>query len=401
MSLYDKTETFLPASETPELEFWAAEALFAQAPEFRSRVRDAVAFLEEIGPRARDALAPEIRRLPIDAPARMLRTAAVDSSHKTLATAGMCVVFCAAFRTSASNSEDQRFAHAQVDPGFEVEPVARLMRCHMEAELLSFERQGEDQITVLDNSFLSLPAAASQAWALLDRCEPGSLTSEALHQWCSQHLGDHGSLATMLRNARVIAVPKVGLAQSLVAELYDRMGLDERTRGRSAALAQHDRLLLRFALEPGEYLAPRPLVEPGGSTDRRWRRFFGDFPGRFEVQRHFDVAADDPENGIDVVYVRPRRAIGAAEGPVMRVELHRLVARNDTALHHVLLTLEDALDGEHPEPVPQLLADHFAKGAVSHTPASLSEAVYGELLADRDEPQFIDLVTALFAHQRS
>jgi hypothetical protein len=401
MSLYDESQIHSRAVATPELEFRAAEALFAQAPPFRSRVRQTVAFLEDIGPRARRALEPEIRRLPTERPAQTLRTAAVDSSHKTLATAGMCVVFCAAFRTSASNSEDHRFSHAQVDPGLEVEPVARLMRCHMEAELLSYEHQGEDQITILDNSFLTLPAAASQAWALLDRCEPGSLTAETLHSWCDAHLGEQGSLATMLRNARVIALPKVGAAQSLIAELYDRMGLDERARSDPAALAQHDRLLLRFALVPGEYLAPRPLVEPGGASHRRWRRFFGDFPGRFEVQRHFDADADDPEHGIDVVYVRPRRAVGAADGPVMRVELHRPVARNHEALHQVLLTLEDALDGEHPEPVPQLLADHYAKGAVSHAPAALSEAVYGELLADRDDPQFIDLVTALFAEQRS
>jgi hypothetical protein len=310
-------------------------------------------------------------------------------------------VFCAAFRTSATNSEDHRFAHAQLDPGFEVEPVARLMRCHMESELLSYEHQGEDQITILDNSFLSLPAAASQAWAHKQNCEPGCLTEETLHHLCEVHLGDHGSLATMLRNARVIAVPKVGLARSLIAELYDKIGLDQQTRSRSGALAQRERLLLRSALKPGEYLAPRPLVEPGGSAHRHWRRYFGDFPGRFEVQPHFDAADDDPQNGIDVVYVRPRRGSGAASAPVMRVELHRFVARSEQALHQVLLTLEDSLDGEHPEPLPQLLADHFAKGAVRHAPAALSEVVYGELIADRDDPQFIDLVTALFAQQRS
>jgi hypothetical protein len=312
----------------------------------------------------------------------------------------MCVVFCAAFRTSASNSEDHRFALSTVDPGFEVEPVARLMRCHMEAELLGFDDRVEDQITILDNSFLSLPAAASQAWALLDRCDPGSLTEETLRAWCEAHLGDQGSLATMLRNVRVVALPKVGAAQSLITDLYDRMELDDRVRNHPAARAQHDRLMLRFALEPGEYLAPRPLVH-GGSTDRRWRRYFSDFPGRASVERHLDAAEDDPEHGIDVVYLRPRRALGAADGPVMRVELHRVVARNEQALHRVLLTLEDALDGEHLEPVPQLVADHFAKGAVSHAPAAITEAAYCALLDDRDDPEFIDRITALFAAQRS
>jgi hypothetical protein len=64
------------------------------------------------------------------------------------------VVFCAAFRPSASNSEDLRFDYARLDAGFEVEPVARLMRCQVGAELLVYERQGADQITILDNSFL-------------------------------------------------------------------------------------------------------------------------------------------------------------------------------------------------------------------------------------------------------
>lgn len=385
----------------PELEFRAAEALFAQRPAFGVHVRDIAAFVEEVRDPVRRALAPEIRQMPAAHPELTLRTAAVDSSHATLQTAGMSVVWCAAFRTSASNSEDHRFAHAPVDPGFEVEPVARLMRCHMEAELLTYGRQGEDQITILDNSFLSLPAAASQAYLALDRCDPGSLTHSTVQAWCDMHLGSTGSLAEMLRNVRVVALPKVGAAQSLIDDLYDRIGLSDEMRRRPAARGQHDRLLLRFALRPGEYLAPRPLVSPGDADGRRWRRYFADFPGRDVIQAFFDAPVDDPEHGIDVVYVRPRRGVGAADGPVMRVELHRPLARNDDALHQILLTLEDALDGEHAEPVPQLLADHYARSAVRHAPAALTEAVYGELLDSRDDPEFVDLLTALFQQQRS
>ena len=390
-----------PPAATPELEFRAAEALFAQAPAFGDHVRGVAAFLEDHRSALRGALLPEIRVMPAPHPELTLRTAAVDSSHKTLHTAGMNVVFCAAFRTSACNAEDHRFAHAPVDPGFEVEPVARLMRCHMEAELLTFERLGDDQIAILDNSFLSAAASASQAWMALDRCDPGSLTQETLQLWCDAHLGSTGSLVAMLANVRVIALPKDGAAQSLIDDLYDRIGLSDEVRRQPAARAQHDRLVLQFVLRPGEYLAPRPLVAPGGAGDRRWRRFFADFPGRDTVQAFFDAPLDDPVHGIDVVYLRPRRAAGAADGPVMRVELHRPLARNEDALHQILLTLEDSLDGEHPEPLPQLLADHYAKGAVRHAPAALAEAVYGELLDTRDDPEFIDLVTALFRQQRS
>ena len=163
MSLYDEpSSTRSPEAEAPELEFRAAEALFEQAPAFRSHVRDAVAFLEEIGPRARCALEPEIRKLPVEASTATMRTAAVDSAHKTLSTAGICAVFCAAFRTSASNSEDHRFAHA--------ESTRIRRRARRAADALphggrapQLRRRVEDQITILDNSFLSLPAAASQA----------------------------------------------------------------------------------------------------------------------------------------------------------------------------------------------------------------------------------------------
>jgi hypothetical protein len=399
MPLYDENRTSPRSVEMPELEFHAAEALFEQVPMVHMHVRELASFLWSVRDPVREALKPDIRQLP--APGiEPMRTAAVDSSHKTLSTAGMSIVFCAGFRTSASNCEDHRFVHATVDSGFETEPLARLMRHQIETELLGFDRQGEDQITLLDNSFLTLATAAAQAWALRERCDPASLSYETLQAWCSTHLGPDGSLAVMLRNTRVIGLPKVGSAQSLIAQIYDQIKLDERVRIHPAARAQHDRLLLRFVLRPGEYLAPRPL-SPGSPQNQRWRQFSGDFPGRAEIQKHFIAPADDPERGIDVVYVRPRRATGAAEGPVMRVELHRPVARSERALHQILLTLEDSLDGEHPEPVPQLLADHYAKGAIRHAPAAVMEATYGELFQERGDPEFIELLTALFQEQRS
>jgi hypothetical protein len=155
--MYDETVTVPRRSVMPELEYRAAEALFEQVPVLRRQVREIASFIEATRGRVRDALRPDIRQLPEPEPLLTLRTAAVDSSHSTLSTAGMTVVFCAAFRTSASNSEDHRFALAPLDAGFEVEPVARLMRCHMEAELLCYERQGEDQITILDNRSCRCP----------------------------------------------------------------------------------------------------------------------------------------------------------------------------------------------------------------------------------------------------
>ncbi|MCA1657168.1 MAG: hypothetical protein LC713_05600 [Actinobacteria bacterium] len=385
---------------TPELEYRAAEALTALSAPFGEHVREILTFGLSIRSQAREVLIEDVRRLPAFHPELVMRTAAVDSSHKTMTTAGMNIILCAAFRTSATNSEDHRFDWAPVDSGFDIEPIERLMRCQMETELLMFAHQGDDQITILDNSFLSLPASASQAQLALGRSDPGSLSHDTLRKWCDSYLGVEGSLATMLCNVRVIALPKVGTAQSLVAEVYDRIDVSAAQRGRPGARAQHDRLLLRSVLRPGEYLAPRPLVA-GGTADRHWRRFFADFPGRDRVQHIFDASDDDPERGIDVVYLRPRRATGAAEGPVMRVEVHRALARNDNALHQILLTLEDSLDGEHPEPVPQLLADHYAKGAVRHAPAAIAEIVYADLLDEHDDPEVIDLLTSLFQEQRS
>ena len=163
--------------QAPELEFRAAEALFEQAPAFLSHVRDAVAFLEEIGPRARCALEPEIRKLPAEASTAMMRTAAVDSVHRTLSTAGICAVFCAAFRTSATNSKDHGFGLRPVDPGFDVEPVARLMRCTWRPSS-SARRAMEDS----DHDPRQLvPVAAGRRLAgprvLKQNGDPGSLTT--------------------------------------------------------------------------------------------------------------------------------------------------------------------------------------------------------------------------------
>ena len=124
---------------------------------------------------------------------------------------------------------------------------------------------------------------------------------------------------------------------------------------------------------------------------------------RDPMLRRFGVGpVEDPDAGIDIVYFRPRRAVGCAEGPVMRVELHRPVARTPEALHRVLLTLEDALDGEHIEPLPQLLADHYAKGAVRHAPAALADAVMGDLLAaGADSTDVLHIVNSVFQEART
>ena len=57
------------------------------------------------------------------------------------------------------------------------------------------------------------------------------------------------------------------------------MGLDQQTRSRSGALAQRERLLLRSALKPGEYLAPRPLAEPAARASSLAGATSATFPG--------------------------------------------------------------------------------------------------------------------------
>jgi hypothetical protein len=71
-------------------------------------------------------------------------------------------------------------------------------------------------------------------------------------------------------------------------------------------------------------------------------------------------------------------------------------------LHRVLLTLEDVLDGTHIEPLPQLLANHYANGAVRHAPVALADAVMGDLLAaGADSTDVLDIVNSVFQEART
>jgi hypothetical protein len=376
----------------------------AQAPRISSFVQDVIGFIERIREPARRVLEPEIRRVPAPDTDALYPLGAVDSSHTSLTTAGLCTVLVAAFRTSATNSEAHRFAHAHLDPGAEVEPVARIMRSHFEAELLCSSRQGGDRLLILDNSFLSLAMAASQASIRLERRDGGAMATEVLDTYVQAHLGSEGSLLELMRNARVVALPKVGAAQGFIDGLFAKLGVDGPDVHTTAAKAQHDRLLLRHVLAPGEYLAPRPLIPAGRAGEQPRRRFFPEFPGRAELMERFGVGAvENPNSGIDIVYFRPRRGEGCVEAPVMRAELHRPVARDPDRLHRVLLTLEDALDGEHIEPLPQLLADHYAKGAVRYAPAALVDSVMGDLLARGagDDIDVLNILNSVFQEARS
>lgn len=117
-----------------------------------------IAFIEQIRQPARAVLADEIRRAPEPGKSSLYTLGAVDSAHAALTTAGPC----GRLPDVNSPSEDHRFAHAHLDPGAEIEPVARVMRSHFEAELLADQPNGDKQL-ILDNSFLSLAMAASQA----------------------------------------------------------------------------------------------------------------------------------------------------------------------------------------------------------------------------------------------
>ena len=97
--------------------------------------------------------------------------------------------------------------------------------------------------------------------------------------------------------------------------------------------------------------------------------------------------ADDPQNGIDVVYMRPRRAVRRRcwAGDARRAPPPG--RPTPQALHQVLLTLEDSLDGEHPEPC-RSCSPTTSPRARSARAGRASEAVYGDLLADRDDPEY-------------
>jgi hypothetical protein len=369
----------------PELELPAAEAVLGQVEPLRRHARELAKFIVQLRPRLRAELESEIveyAQLPEE---RAFSLAGVDSASRVKTTAALTTLMVVAFKTSSTRSEDARAVAEQLDASYETEAVARIVRDQLEAELLSLQSLGDDQLVILDNSYLSLAENASRAWLALERTET-CLTREVLHRYCRLHLGPEGSLLQVLSNAAVIALPKVAEAQAFTFELYRRIGLSAPEQQTMAARAQRDRVLLRAVLQPGEYLLPRDILGPSDRTDRKQReRFFhrAAFPDREHLLDLFGVGRPDDERyGLDVVYFRPRRPEGAAEGPVLRMELNRQIARNKALLERVLGTVELAGDGEHAEPMPQLLADQIAKSAVAFVLDALVEASVIELIGE-------------------
>ena len=397
------------ARPLPELELPAAEAVLGQIEPLRRHALEVAEFIVEFRPRLRASLEPEIMRYPQLAEERAFSLAGVDSASRVKTTAALTMLMVVAFKTSSTRSEDARAVVEQLDASYESEAVARIARDQLEAELLSLESLGDDQLVILDNSYLSLAENASRAWLALEHTD-SPLTSEALDRYCRLHLGPEGSLLKVLSNAAVIALPKVAEAQAFTFELYRRIGLSTTEQQSMAARAQRDRVLLRAVLRPGEYLPPRDILGPGDRTDRKQReRFFhrAGFPDREQLLDLFGVGRPDDERyGLDVVYFRPRRPEGAAEGPVLRMELNRQVARNQELLERVLGTVELAGDGEHAEPMPQLLADQIAKSAVSFVLDALVEASVIELIgefsrASREHEPVLEVVRWLHEEARS
>jgi hypothetical protein len=161
-------------------------------------------------------------------------------------------------------------------------------------------------------------------------------------------------------------------------------------------------------LRPGEYLPPRNLLGPADrSAIAQRERFFhrATFPAREALLDLYGVGrADDEPYGLDVVYFRPRRADGAVDAPVLRVELHRQVARSRRALERVLGTLEVNEDGEHAEPMPQLLADQLAKSSVASILDALVEAQVIELIEETSaagDDDSLELIRWLHEEARS
>lgn len=388
----------------PELELGAAETLVEQAKLFSTHAQGVCRFVERIAPDLRESLRGEICELELSGP--VLNLGAVDSSQQALRTAGICSLLVAAFRTSSTESEDQRFAQAQLDSSFDVDNVARVIRSHLECELLTSQSQGADHLLILDNSFLSLVESGSRVLLALEHGDPEAMTDAVMREYADAHLGVEGSFVRMMRNRRVVALPKVAGAHALVRELFGRIGLTPEERRSPAALAQNDRVILRHCLSPGEYLAPRPLIADP-PTARSAERFFHrkGFGARAELLEHYGAGRpDDDELGLDFVYFRPRRTDGARQAPVLRVELHRAVARREERLHKVLASLEASLDDEHPEPVPQLLADYLAKSAVRHAPAAIAHMAWCDLMVgegDAPTARQRDIALSIFEEARS
>jgi hypothetical protein len=385
--------------DPPELELGAATALIAQAEPLRAHAAAIVELVCELSAPARAALSGEIRALPTDARGDY-DVAAVDSSHNPVSTVGLTEVIFAAFRTSEVASEDFRVASVQLEAGAEIEAVARLVRCHLEADLLCAP-DAADRILILDNSYLSVAESATRALLARQRAEPGSLEAAALDRYVALHVHPGGSLPRMLGCAHVVAVPKVSRATGLLRDLV--RALPDQLARRLEAAALNDRMMLRYVLEPGEYLATRPLV--AGQTEHTARsRFFHniDVPGRGELMERFGIGvADSSETGLDVVYFRPTPAPDGPAPGVLRVECQRAVTRSQPRLHRLLRSLERTLDGEHPEPAPQLLADHLARGAVRTIPAALTQAALGDLAAAYADPFALSVTYTLFEAARS
>lgn len=387
--------------EPPELELGAAEALLAQAPALRGYTTDVIELIERLAPKVRQALAGEIRSLPEPEPDALYEVGAVDSSHNALRTVGLSTLYVVAFRTSQVHSDDHRVAQVQLDPGAETDAIAKLIRGHLEAELLSDSSVG-DRLLILDNSFTSVAESAARAMLAAERADPLSLEREVLDTYVPLHLFPDGSLPRMLANAHVIALPKVGRANTLLRNLVRQVGAEAGDDVRQQPLVGlHDRLLLTHVLAPGEYLSPRALL--GRSADRFFHNI--DFPGRGELMVRFGLGQDaESHYGIDVVYFRPRPIEGGPPSGVLRVECQRAVANKPERLVRVLLSVEANLDGEAPEPLPQLLADQLARSAVSHIPGALAEAAMCDLISDpyiAGDPNRLSIAYSIFKEARS
>jgi len=391
----------------PELELPAAEAVFRQAPVLRTHARALTQFILTVRPMLRAELEPVIRTLPEPSPASAYRLAAVDSASRVRSTAALTVLMAVAFKTSATRSEAAEAIIEQLDESYELEAISRVVRGQLEGELLATEALGGDQLVILDNSFLSLAEDAARAELARHRADT-PLARDVLERYCRLHLGPEGSLLKVLSNANVVALPKVAEAQALVRELFGRIDLPLEVRRGTAARAMRDRVLLRAVLRAGEYLEPRDLHHGRVHHAHRDRFFHGaDFPDRERLLDLYGIGRpDDPRYGIDVVYFRPRRPAGVVAGPVLRIELNRQLARTPEVLERVLGTIELAGDGEHPEPVPQLLADHLAKSSVAHVLDALFEGSLIDLVeefsdAGDESPTALDVIRWLHEEARS
>lgn len=401
---------YVPVAEAmplPELELPAAEEVLAKVRPLARSGRELVGFIQRIASPARDLLAGEIRICPLQPAEQGYRLGAADSATRPKELSARTILLGVAYRTSATRNEASEVECEELDGSHDVDAVAHIMRDTMEARLLAGAMSGDDQLLILDNSFLSLVENAARSWLAVERCE-SPMTRDVLARYCAEHLGSDGTFVRLLSNARVIALPKLAEAQSLTKELYAGLGLNAHEQIAPAAAAVRDKVLLRRVLRPGEYLPPRNLLgPPDRSAIAQRERFFhrATFPAREPLLDVYGVGrGEDEPYGLDVVYFRPRRPEGAVDAPVMRVELHRQVARSQPALERVLGTLEVNGDGEHAEPMAQLLADQLAKSSVASILDALIEAQVIELIeetSDAGDDDSLELIRWLHEEARS